>query len=337
MKRYRLLVIALLTGLLAHCIISEPMQKMTVDRYPIRIGKRYGYINAEGEVVIPAKFYRVNWFNENRAVVELEPGKKVLIDKQGNIVFQDTSGYLRDVFSEGLIRFDRKDGTSCFLDSLGKARFCLSDTIVEADAFFTNERLRVRYAGRRFAFLDTQGKVAFELDRGFPAAFYDGLTTVQFSGRTCYLNNQGRRQFCIRDRGKNFSDGLALVTNGKTTYFINKKGKPRLTNLHYDAVTPFVNGHATVMKGENKGFINTKGREVIPVRYKEVLFFNSDLVAVKSKGKGWIFLNAQNEQPIQQTFDEVATPGFIGELAYVRQGNSRGYINKQGRLVWQEK
>ncbi|MBK7869917.1 MAG: WG repeat-containing protein [Saprospiraceae bacterium] len=326
----------IITLFIISCIWSckkSATHELEVNRYPVQIGKRYGYIDEQGKVVIEPTFYSVGWFNQNRAVAELEPGQKVMIDTNGIIIFQDTSGYLRDVFSDGLIRFDKKNGVSCFIDSLGQERFCLSDTLADSDAYFSGERLRVRFPGRRFAFLDTQGKVAFELKQGFPSPFYDDLAIVGFSGRTCYVNKSGHRKFCIKERGSNFSGDLALVFGDQTSYFIDKKGRKKLTKLSYDSVTPFINGFAAVTKNGKTGFINTKGKEVIPTKYKEVLYFINNSVAVKSDNK-WIFLNHYNEKIITQHFDEVTAPGFVGELAYVRLDSTWGYINKKGQFVW---
>jgi hypothetical protein len=320
--------------LLLGCAEESPLAE--VDRYPVQVGERYGYINPQGAMVIKPRFYSVGWFSNNRAIVELEAGKRAVIDKRGEIVFQDTSGYLRGYFNDGLIRFDKKDSSSCFIDTLGVERFCLPDSIVDSDASFSDERLRVRFPGRRFAFLDTDGEVVFDLKRGFPGRFSKGLVRVSFSGRTCYMNKKGRRQFCIRDRGYNFDwrSGLAMVINDKETYFIDKRGRQSIADLEYDAVAQFIEGYAKVERGGRKGFINARGQEVIPPMYEEAVFFTGDLAAVRRPEEDWIFINNRNEQVIRQTFDEITMPGFVGELAYVRKDSTWGYINKRGKFVW---
>lgn len=334
MKELRYILGLAMSILLLGCAEESP--RAEVDRYPVQIGNRYGYINPAGEIAIEPCFYSVDWFSDNRAVVELEAGKRAVIDKQGKVIFQDTSGYLRGYFSNGLIRFDKKDSSSCFIDTLGVERFCLPDSIVDADASFSDERLRVRFPGRRFAFLDTNGEVVFDLKRGFPGRFSEGLVRVSFSGRTCYMNKKGRRQFCIRDRGYDFNwrSGLAMVINDKETYFIDKKGRQEIADLEYDAVAQFIEGYAKVERAGKKGFINLRGQEVVPPMYEEAAFFTGELAAVRRPGAGWIFINSRNEQVIEQAFDEITMPGFVGELAYVRKDSTWGYINKRGKFVW---
>lgn len=331
------LVLFLAVLILGGCAKEE--QTYTIERYPIEVNKRYGFINAKGEVVIEPRFYSVDWFSEHRAVVELEAGKKAIIDKQGKVVFQDTTGYLRSYFNNGLIRFDKKDGTSCFIDTLGVERFCLPDSIVDSDDSFFAERLWVRYPERRYAFLNTNGEIAFEVKNGFPGRYSHEheLAPIFFEGRTCYINKNGRRKFCVKGRGQNFpwgSDLAMVVENGKT-HFVDRRGKKKIDKLkNYDAVASFINGFAKIEKGDRKGFIDRKGREVIPPVYEDAVFCSSGLFAVKPPGEDWIFVDKNNTQVIPQSFWRITMPGFVGELAYVYIGAKQGYINKQGKFVW---
>ncbi len=73
---------------------TEQIPQNSVNLYPVKMGKNYGYINAQGQVIIEPIFFSVNWFSENRAIVETAPGRKAMINKKGNIIFQDTTGFL---------------------------------------------------------------------------------------------------------------------------------------------------------------------------------------------------------------------------------------------------
>ena len=48
-------------------------------------GGRWGYIDSEGDLVIPMQFAGASRFENGRASVVLE-GKKVIIDRSGNVV-----------------------------------------------------------------------------------------------------------------------------------------------------------------------------------------------------------------------------------------------------------
>ncbi len=345
----RLILIMTINQLITHKIrivfilfwlLMESCQQVTLPEsaslYPVQVGNRYGYIDKQGVLRIPAQFFSVMPFSEGRALVEYEPGKKLLIDQEGRIVFQDTSGYLRGYFQCGLIRFDTKSGQSCFIDTLGHIRFCLSDSIEYAHTTFSDERLLVRYQDRRFAYLDTNGQVVFEIKRGFPAPFSEGLARIQFSQRTCYVDVRGRRQFCVLGMGDDFHSGLALVKQQERLYFVDKKGRSRLQKLPYDAVSPFSEGYARVDKQGRAGFINTNGEEVLPLIYDQALPFSSGLAAVRQHGKPWQFVRVAHAGITNLPLTQVTLPGFQQALAYVQLDSVWGYINQKGELVWQQ-
>jgi len=53
---------------------------------PVRIGDKCGYINTNGQIVIPYQFDNAYDFSEGLAKVTIN-GKEHLIDKIGNIVY----------------------------------------------------------------------------------------------------------------------------------------------------------------------------------------------------------------------------------------------------------
>lgn len=307
-----------------------------VELYPIHINGKYGYINAQGTVVVAPKFFSVNWFNGNRALVETTLLRKAIIDENGNIIFQDTTAFWYPAFQEGLLKAETKDRKTCFLDSLGKTRFCLSDSVFFVESGFSCGRLLVRLHSGIFAYLDTDGKEVYRFKHGFPGNYSEDIARRSFKGRTCYYNKKGRQLFCIKGWGGDFSNGLALVAQQNKTYFIDHKGKAKLVHLPYDTITPFVNGFAQITKNQQVGFINTDGKIIITPQYDKSLYFSSNVVAVQKQGK-WQFLNEYNQVLFPKLFDEVAAPGFVGELAYVRQGKEWFYINKNGNIIWKSK
>lgn len=325
-----------ITLLFIACNKPTPQKGNPIDLYPVKIGKKYGYINASGIVTIQPIFFSVNWFSGNRAIVETAPGKKAMIDKDGNIIFQDTTGFLHIEYQDGLVRFDKKE-RRCFLDSLGRVKFCLNDSILFAESVFSCERLLIRHTAGYFAYLDPFGKEVYRFQKGFAHSYAEEVGRRNFNGRTCFFNKNGKRLFCVQGPANDFNSGRALIEKNGNIYYIDKKGRIKIKQLPYDQVTPFMNGFAMVEKNKKFGFINTEGIAVIPPKYEKSLIFSEKLAAVQLTDNQWIFIDQYDHRALPQTFEAIAAPGFKGELAYVQYNGSWGYVNKKGEMIWTAK
>ncbi len=236
-------------------------------------------------------------------------------------------------YKDGLVRFNKKE-KSCFLDSLGQVRFCLSDSILFAETAFSCERLLIRHAAGYFAYLDPYGKEVYRFQRGFPRNYAEDLARRNFNGRTCFFNKNGKRVFCVQGPANDFSSGRALIEKKGTIHYIDNKGRIKIKQLQYDRVTSFVNGFALVEKNNKFGFIDTAGAEVVPPKYEKCLNFSEELAVVQMAENQWVFVDRNNKQALPQTFEAIAAPGFRGELAYVRYNGSWGYVDKKGIMIW---
>lgn len=305
-----------------------------VDLYPVKIGKNYGYINAQGDLVIPPKFYRVDyWFKNNRVIVETSPGRPAMIDPKGNVLFQDTTGFLYRDYQDGLIKFETADKKICFVDSLGKIRFCLSDSVIFAESVFSCGRLLVRLPGNVFAYLNTNGKEVYRFRRGFPGNYSEDLVRRSFDGRTCYYDKNGNRQFCVKGRGSDCQSEVMVITDQNRIFLVNKKGKRITDYLSYDNINTFYEGYALVTKNKQMGLLHATGKEVIKPQPDELTDF-VDGFAFRLTVSGWKMININEEIIPVQKLEQVAFPGFIGKLAYVYTDSTWGYINQKGKLVW---
>ena len=88
--------------------------------FPAKIDDKSGYIDAEGDIIIPARFEEAYGFSEGLAAVKVN-GKIGYIDLNGKLVirpqFDDVPGVLGD-FSDGMAQV-RKDGKYGYVDMRG--------------------------------------------------------------------------------------------------------------------------------------------------------------------------------------------------------------------------
>lgn len=87
--------------------------------WPVRIDGLWGYMNADGEIVIPAQYESVELFHDGRAIVFTEDGDG-LIDADGLVLIDPQCGYeieeyayayrIRDYENDGEGFFDKQSG-----------------------------------------------------------------------------------------------------------------------------------------------------------------------------------------------------------------------------------
>jgi len=150
----------------------------------------------------------------------------------------------------------------------------------------------------------------------------EGITVKETASRLDYFN--------IYD----FHDGLVRVYKGKSLCddgFIDKTGKEILPVGLYDGVGDFSDGLAWVSKGDKSGFIDKTGKVVIQIIYDGVKDFSEGLAAV-SKNYKWGYIDKTGKVVVPLEYDYGASP-FREGLARVSKDGKYGYIDKTGKVV----
>src|SRR5215475_737610 len=89
-------------GSFAFISAAQSPQKGTEKLFPILLNKKWGYINADGDVVIKPQFDGAGEFKEGLAVASLD-GRRGFIDGTGQFVIRTKASInLAGSFSEGV-------------------------------------------------------------------------------------------------------------------------------------------------------------------------------------------------------------------------------------------
>lgn len=270
---------------------------------PVTKNKKLGYINAEGEEVIPCtkKYY-------------IEPGMDDGIVKYGS--FHDGLAQVYSFEGEsGAIEFQgAKNIKIGYMNKLGEtvipAIYDYADDFSEGKAYVRSNDFQ--------GFIDTTGKRLFQCKQSPTDMFFsDGLVLISDydDGKYIFYNSEGKIALEIPTdkyfRLHGFNDGLAYYEkiNNETggigeKGFIDKSGKEILVLSEFYVVNDFSEGLASVSKdGEMYGFINTKGDLVIPCKYKgyidegDIRYFHDfhDGVCLIEAEDSLYFINKKNE------------------------------------------
>jgi uncharacterized caspase-like protein len=255
--------------------VSDFSEDLAIVRtYDKANGFAYGYINRNGEEVIPLKYDDASDFSEGLARIaitnyskpsgEFVPLEYGFIDKTGKEVIPRRYADA-DSFSDGLARvFDgRKYG---FIDKKGKV--ILPFKYGEGGRFSEGLAPQKMIADK-YGFIDKSGKVAIAPGYDFAYPFYKGAAIVGLDNRPLFkINKKGKIIFLftgVELIGDDFGDLIPVKVNGKWGY-MNLEGKIVIP-ANYDEALSFQDGLAFVYIGTRAGYIDPTGKEVIPLKY----------------------------------------------------------------------
>lgn len=210
-----------------------------------------GLLNAEGEVILPAKYESISpryW--EGLAVARSE-SDTLYIDEGGNILIELPQVW-GNAFKNGYawVYGTINHITGRYLiDRTGKAVYVSADTInrtsVSEGMAFCVRRTEEEPIG---CYINTNGNVAFDLPRNSPYEYED---------------------YGVGDRlyNRNFNNGLALFEDADGVHLIDKQGTIVRTLPMLSDFMDFSFGSLSVARDPETrlyGFINTKGEYIVP-------------------------------------------------------------------------
>ncbi|MBK9635062.1 MAG: WG repeat-containing protein [Bacteroidetes bacterium] len=241
---------------------------------------RHGFVNKNGEDIIPCKFEYCKSIIKNAGVV-----------KRGEFyaLVNDKGVFMSDFIYDNIIEYP------------------LYDFYLKYDN--TTDNLIIAKRNNIYVILDETCKERIVLNCSKVDQFSEGLAAVRdnVSGNWGYINNEGVLVIpYMYDEAKPFSEGIAFVKDGFLWLYIDKQNNI-LGSLseyqfyylrweiedcypynysHYDAYlyrsgdTRFCNGLAKVVKNNKVGFINSKGEIVIPFIFDEANNFSENIASV---------------------------------------------------------
>lgn len=325
--------------------------------YPIRVNRKWGYMNRRGEVVIKPAFAEADDFFDDRAVAAMEKEDRILygyIDRTGQWLIEPR--YTRaGVFAEGLAAVQRDDKFG-YINTAGEEVIAPQ---YAAAGRFTEGVAAIEQNGWT-GFIDSTGKMiiapAYTCSVSHPV-FVDGIAPVFGADEvTGYINKSGAwvipAQFHSASK---FSEDKAWAMTRKdddtAQYgftirggYINRQGE-YIISPEYDFGWDFFEGHATVWKlSEDRKqkhwyVINAAGEKVLSdLPYRNVGSITEGLIPVQDDDMTWGFINLKGEVVIPPQYTGINR--FLNGLARMETGSPFSpkpvYINTSGQEVWRE-
>lgn len=297
---------------------------------------KWGYMDANGKVIVKPKYDETWEFSEGRAVV-VRNKKAGVIDATGKEIvkpaYQSIDLLISNKYSEGLLEMYKQDGTIVYIDKSGKEKIKLDKKYVEAYDFHEGYAGIIEKNGST-SVIDKNGKIVFHMSAKYQFSadgYQEGMLGVQDEKYGCgFMDKKGNLVVKpVYDMTQNYSEGLAVVyQNGKYGY-INKKGKV-VVKPQYDSAESFSGGLACVCKKGKYGYIDKTGKIVVKLQYKDADSFSQGLAAVQSGGK-YGFINKKGEFVIEPQYQSAGS--FSEGMALIELKDKCGYIDKNGKVI----
>jgi len=225
-----------------------------------------GVFNLRGETIIPlsSNFFDIGGLSNN--IMQVSNGKKYgFINQKGNLIIDYKYNYATDfVYNIAVVKkedkwfiIDTTDKVMSVIDSkFSMSKKFNSDSV--ALIFKGNSKNGIPIKGK-YGLLKMNGSVIAECIYDTIYSFNEGLAMVVKDKKYGFIDKEGKLIIPIEfDYGFSFSCGFACVKKNEFYGYIDKSNKVIIPFKFYFA-HPFVNGIAKVFSIDGKQFINTNG------------------------------------------------------------------------------
>ena len=295
--------------------------------------------NPNGYERVTRIYTRQGQFSENRCRVQIDR-LWGFMDEEGNEIIPCQFAEVRD-FSEGLAAV-KKEGRWAFIDMVGNQPFKLEvpEGEISEVGNFSNGLAWIK-VGHRYGYINQLGAVVipFEFTKVFDFKF--GVARAVFRGKTGLIDTQGNWRLAPKrfEYVADFNEwGVAEARekfNGLRC-LINAQGKV-LTDLKYKTIASFHEGFAKTGSGKFYGLIDTRGREVLPMKYQAIGEVSEGLLNVKPQHSTvWHFVDTLGHRAFLGDFEKIEPFQYGHAFVQVNHFDptSRFVINQKGeRLV----
>ena len=266
----------------------------------IRKGKRFGYVDNKGNIIIIPKYKKANEFSYGLAAVQERVKLFPFIGKWGYI---DTTG-------KKVVDY-QYDEASEFSDKIAKVK-----------------------KGNKWGIINNEGQQITPLIYEDILNMWGKLIPAKRKGKWLFLNYKGTevvppKYDDIYSKEFTFREGLAAVSINEKWGFIDGSGN-EVVPIQYDGVKCFCEGLAAVKLNNKWGFIDKVNQKLTEFKFDKVRDFHDGLAAVGIKNdlKGKLL---DSEYRIIKV-NNISKEQLYKELEYIGIGYNFGFINKKGDI-----
>ncbi|MBD0378929.1 WG repeat-containing protein [Paenibacillus sedimenti] len=256
----------------------------TTDLSPFRKNGQYGYINDQGDIVVPPIFDRANYFSNGLGRINYK-GKIGFINHAGEYVIEPDLDWASS-FSDNRCVVDKAD-RSMVINRSGELISEIDRKSYTSNWKFREGKVNVETPEKLYGFMNEHGSWFIEPTYKEAGHFNDGYAWVTLPSRqTLFINDKGDILHVPEGYrvGSSFSEGLAVVSQRHTCGVIDTKGILLLEQLPF-TWNCFKEGLLSIKFQHQYGYIDICGNMVIEPAFDEAFEFLNGIAMVSIKGK----------------------------------------------------
>ncbi|MBE6924631.1 MAG: WG repeat-containing protein [Ruminococcaceae bacterium] len=312
------------------------------DRICVKIGEQWGFIDAEGNVIIAPCLNDPKKFNAGLLPVN-DNGLYGYMDPEGEWAIRPQFMYAAP-FSEGvatIAMLDENLGSPVysFINHTGRTLTTFRDGAGRGWPF-KNGAAIVGWSNQKLAIVDKTGSMVFETqfdqfngDETSGRFIFDGLISVCVDDKWGFIDSAGKWIIEAQYEGAEyFRNRLCTVKKDGKWGVIDTTGK-FVVEPKYDWYVCFYDDLAAVDMGEKYGYINQEGKVAFDAQFDYALDFHEGVAPVLVNHR-WGLIDTEGKWVVEPTYSEMGR--FCYGFATVQlDDGSWGYIDTTGKLVIQ--
>ena len=310
--------------------------------FPIRIDKKWGFINGKGNVVVKPKYDAVGEYSDGLMSVYLD-GKAGYINSAGEEVIRPQFDTVHP-FQNGKAIVQKGEAHG-IIDREGRFTEVSYDIVSDFSEGLARIRKTVQIESPKprkepaYGYIDMQGRVVIEPQFINASDFTkDGLAVVMRSSEDAfiYINKEGKEVLRApyggdQIKAQKFEHGLVRIRENGRWGYKNTKGEWAITPRFEQASDFIPLGRAFVSQNMRSFWINAAGEESPPPEFEPAGEFKEGLCLASKNGQNW-YINPNGELAFPfEPFDQLSY--FSCGRAAVRRDRLWGYLDTEGKLA----
>ncbi len=295
---------------------------------------KWGYLDNNGSIKIPAQYDLTNHFSDDRTVVTIGDDD-FLIDREGKTIVQ-LEGLHYVIYNADSI-YVARDSSTLLIDHEGKVvkKYPFSTYWIDGTYMTIHSSYYERNIKKGLADMNGQILLPIEYQKIEPDSDLIFVTKNGLSGFVNKYNKSviplGKYEYVDIFRENNFY--TEYRKSGKSG-FVNRSGKE--IGNEFEQTRRFLLGAADVKQNGKWGSIDTTGRLIIPCRYDFIYSLGNNLFCIQKRGK-FSLIDRQQKPVSKKKFQACMVGGLStinsSTLIIVKKRNKYGVIDLNGNYV----